>query len=154
VNKVKRKKDVGSVAAGVRLPQNAVEWLRPHEGGVSGGIKKAIDRLAFESMFDAPTIKLARDIMLLARDVQTYGGGLPWHASPKAFEALSEAINAWMERASPVAESGAVEDLFGPNDPQTLGRVVAQMRFDQRRADEPIDWSKPFDQMNFYRSKP
>jgi hypothetical protein len=48
-----------------------------------------------------------------------------WHSNPNTHAALSEALRTWMEIIKP-QQQGAVSDLFGPGDPETLGRATAR----------------------------
>jgi hypothetical protein len=79
-----------------------------------------------EDQFEMPTRELARDVMFLADEVKRQSG-LSWHTYPKAHEALAEALRMWLEIIKPpIAESAAASDLFGPDDPSTLGRSIAR----------------------------
>ena len=46
----------------------------------------------------------------------------------------------------------AAADLFGPNDPLTLGRTIAKMWFDERSRTPA--WEAPFTRNNLYGEKP
>jgi predicted DNA-binding protein len=83
-----------------------------------------------EDQFDWPTRGLARDIMTLAEDIKASGvGAYAWHQHVKAHEALAAAVMVWLESIKPPHQrSAAPEALFGPDDPQTLGRTIARVR--------------------------
>jgi hypothetical protein len=120
-----KKPEKESVQTAIRLPRETYEWLKARPEGITDTIKRAIYGLMFEQMFDAETLSLASDIMILAKEIQKQTGS-KWHQVPKAHEALAEALAVWLERNKPQPLSGAAADLFGPDDPQTLGRAIAR----------------------------
>jgi hypothetical protein len=122
------------VPTGLRLPREMYERLKQSYLGVSGEIRRRLERTFLEERYDVETRELADDVMWLAGEVQRQCGGLSWHLYPKAHEALAEALRMWLEiskrraaeSAAALAESAAALDLFGPDDPPTLGRSIAR----------------------------
>jgi hypothetical protein len=117
-----------TVATAVRLPSASVEWLRICAGGITDGIKEAIDRLQFDNQFDKETLKLASSIKILAKEIQRQTG-VDWHRAPAAHEAFSEAVKTWLEIHKPEVGSQADQPepgISGPDDPKTLGRAIAR----------------------------
>ena len=100
------------------------ERLSKSEVGVSEEIRQRVERTFHEDNFDLQTRELAGAVMWMADQVQR-DTNVPWHDNPRAHEALSEAIVTWLGMIRP-AWRGAVSDLFGPDDPQTLGRAIAR----------------------------
>ena len=89
-----------------------------------------------EREFDAVTRMLGRDIMRLAAEVDLTSEGR-WYEHQTAHAAVVAAIAAWLELIKP--PRGAVTALLsepstqqGLDDPETLGRTIARLRFRTR----------------------
>jgi len=68
---------------------------------------------------------VAADIHWLADKLQKHTGAA-WNATRKSHEALDEALRTYLPTLKPPEPEGAVADLFGPDDPQTLGRTIGR----------------------------
>jgi hypothetical protein len=89
-------------------------------------IRQRLERSLNDDAIDPKTRELGTDVMWLASEINHQSGDqAPWHAHDRAHEALATALLTWLELIKP-ATSAAVRELFGPNDPQTLGRVTAR----------------------------
>jgi hypothetical protein len=105
-----------------------LEKLAAERGQTVGEVIRAelVYSLNLRDQFDWQTQRLGQEIMSLADRVKQQGSkGLAWHEHPKALEALTEAILTWLEGRAP---SEADPDLFGRDDPKTLGRAIARGR--------------------------
>jgi hypothetical protein len=132
-----KKSDKESVQTAIRLPRETYEWLRARPEGITDTIKRGIVAVMFEEMFDAETLSLASNIMILAKQIQKQTGA-KWHRGPKAHAAFAEAVRAWLdlEKPAPLPEPKSAADelfgdgVFGPDDPLTLGRAIARTMHD------------------------
>jgi hypothetical protein len=61
----------------------------------------------------------------IARDI-TAQVGADWHATQKGRQAVAAGIRLYIEAMLPSVQVDAGEDLFGPDDPETLGRASAR----------------------------
>jgi hypothetical protein len=89
-------------------------------------IRRRVGRTFEQDAIDNQTWNLATKVAWLAEQLQR-DKGFSWHSHIKAFEVLSEAIKAALDRAKPSEASGlsAASDLiWGDDDPQTLGRSL------------------------------
>jgi hypothetical protein len=86
-------------------------------------IRRRIDRTLDEETFDQQTRELADSIMWMADEVSRQVGS-PWHSTKKGRHAVAVAIQQFMQATAPL--EGTSEDLFGPDDPPTLGRTIAR----------------------------
>jgi|SRR5215468_10806411 len=91
--------------------------------------------LHLEGEFDRETRELGYDLMSLARDVRLHSE-VPWHAHPKAHEALIEAVATWLDgvKPKPPPSVDPLEDPWGADDPQTAGRTLARSRLIRKDA--------------------
>jgi hypothetical protein len=118
----------GTVPTAVRLPSASIDFLRLFTGGITDGIKEAIDHLQFDEQFDKETHEFASNIKILAKEIQRQTG-VDWHRAPAAHEAFSEAVRTWLEIHKPEVGSQADQPepgISGPDDPKTLGRTIAR----------------------------
>jgi hypothetical protein len=108
-----------------------------HGQTVADEIRQRLDRTLLEDeKFDELTRHLGSTVMDLAASIQRHGAkGVAWHQHPKAFEALTQAIMTWLEGQKPPE---ADPDLFGPDDPLTLGRSIALALLFQARGSEEL----------------
>lgn len=124
---MKKSRDVNeSVQTAVRLPRHVLDRLKESDLGVSGEIRRRLDRTFDLDAFDDRTRDLADCVMWIASEVSRQVGH-PWHVTGKGQQAVAAAIQYLLEPAegSQIA-STASEDLFGPDDPPTLGRSIAR----------------------------
>ena len=124
------KSNVKTELVHLRLPEAVVKALRGSSLGLTG---EARSRLAASVAQDKSLDKPTRDLIdaaswmaeALKRDT-----GASWETTASTRAALSAALKFWIEQASlprwPVSTSAAVSDLFGPDDPETLGRSLAR----------------------------
>lgn len=114
------------IQTGLRLEPEVLDQLRKSSLGVSEEIRRRIDLTLAADVYDEPTRELAADIMAIAHEISQQAGlGSSWHNNRKANEALAAALQTWLEGLKPMP-SGGVSDLFGPDDPATLGRTIAR----------------------------
>jgi hypothetical protein len=99
-------------------------------------IRLRLERTFQVDTYDAATRELAADVLWIADEINRQS--VSWHLYPKAREALTEAIRTWIEITAPkrkikMPQPGrmvpvpGVSDLFGPDDPATLGRSIARL---------------------------
>jgi hypothetical protein len=75
---------------------------------------------------DEETQNLAFAAIWIANDI-TAQAGADWHATQKGRQAVAAGIRLYLETmAPPVVAGTAADDLFGPDDPETLGRASAR----------------------------
>ena len=115
----------------VALPPEVRSQLEEAAATIGHSIGEEIRRRIGLSLdveaYDKPTRDLAATVMWIAEDVARQSGE-NWHANRKANEALAAALQEYLELLKPPF-SGGVSDLFGPDDPATLGRVIARNYF-------------------------
>src|SRR5262249_56862085 len=75
---------------------------------------------------DDQTRGLVSAAIWIARDITAQGAGAYWHATQKGRQAVAAGIRLYIETMLPPLQAGAGEDLFGPDDPETLGRASAR----------------------------
>jgi hypothetical protein len=107
------------------LQPDVLEKLKKGSGGVSAEIRRRIDRTFLEDEFSEATRSLADAVMWIADEIDRQIG-LPWNASRNGHLAVATALQTWLELCAPAAISGKDPLLFGPDDPETLGRSVAR----------------------------
>lgn len=122
---MKKSKRARGVHTAVVLPPDVLEQLRRSERGVSEEVRRRVDRTLDEDAFDEQTRALGDAIMWIADEVSRQVGH-PWHVTVKGRQAVAVAIQHFLEASIPPTESLAVELLFGPDDPPTLGRTIAR----------------------------
>jgi hypothetical protein len=116
-----------TVQTGLRLPREMYDRLKRSDLGVSAEIRRRLEHTFSEEVYDAKTRELAADVMWMADQIRR-DTRIEWHAHRKAHEAFTAAVMNWLEGLKPKEhESPAVEALFGPDDPQTLGRSIARL---------------------------
>jgi hypothetical protein len=115
-----------SVQTALRLPRVVFEKLKnnPWGLGVSTAIRQRLDRTFDEETFDQESRDLA-DSVLWISDELSRQIGVPWHATRKGRQALAAAIEKLLSEG-PVETNAAAEDVFGSDDPPTLGRAIAR----------------------------
>lgn len=112
----------------VALPDDVRQRLEAAAARSGGSLAEEIRRRLVASFdaeaHDADVRDLAEGVMWMAEELKRQAG-VSWHSTRKAREALSSAIQTWLEISAP-PQSPAAEDLFGPDDPPTLGRSIAR----------------------------
>ena len=91
---------------------------------VAEEIRRRINLTLWLDTYDKPTRDLADAVMWIAREIELQTRS-PWQRNRKSNEALSAALQEWLEHLRPQLSGGA-SDLFGPDDPATLGRSIAR----------------------------
>jgi hypothetical protein len=91
---------------------------------IADEIRNRIERTIDQDLFDPATRKLGLAIMELARGIQE-NSGCRWYEQPKAHEALAEGVATLLDGLKPPA-SAPTEDQWGPDDPRTVGRLLAR----------------------------
>jgi hypothetical protein len=122
---VARKAKRARVQVAIRLEPEMLEKLQ--EDGhlsLSDEIRTRVNRTLFIDSYDQSTRLLAEDVMWLADEISRQVGST-WSYSHNGHLALGTAIQTWLEINAPPLH-GAASDLFGPDDPTTLGRSVAR----------------------------
>jgi hypothetical protein len=89
-------------------------------------------RTRLESSFqedgvDEPTRDLIEAVKWISEEIQRQVQ-IPWYFTVKSKQAMSAALQTWFEIINPMSSEPAASqpDLFGPDDPPTLGRSVAR----------------------------
>jgi hypothetical protein len=77
-----------------------------------------------DDLVDKPTRELREAVLWIADELSRQVGAFGAY-SPRGREALGQAIQHWLEITTP-PPTGAASDLFGPDDPATLGRSIAR----------------------------
>jgi len=79
--------------------------------------------------------------MSIAEEI-TAQSGADWHETQKGRQAVAAGVRHYLETmAPPVLAGKAADDLFGPDDPETLGRASARHYFQMKQyedEDRPI----------------
>jgi hypothetical protein len=109
----------------VVLPPEVLDRLRQSERGVSEEIRRRIALTLEQDAIDPATRELLAAVTWIAGELHRQSRA-SWHAFPKAHEALSVAIQTWLEMVKPKEPGGAANDLLSPDDPPTLGRSIAR----------------------------
>jgi hypothetical protein len=95
---------------------------------------------------DSYTRALVSAAIWIADDIASQGAGAYWYATQKGRQAVAAGIRHFIEMLQP--EAGAGEDLFGPDDPETLGRASARHYFKMKQyedEDPPISEEEELD---------
>jgi hypothetical protein len=116
-----------SVQTALRLPRIVFEKLKnnPWGFGVSSAIRDRLDRTFDEETFDQQSRQLADSVLWISDELSRQIGA-PWHATRKGHQALAAAIEQLLAEPPPVETGVAAEDVFGSDDPPTLGRAIAR----------------------------
>jgi len=98
---------------------------------------------------DDYTQALVSAAIWIARDITAQGSGAYWHATQKGRQAVAAGIRHFIEMLQPAVRAGAGEDLFGPDDPETLGRASARHYFQMKQYEDedPIatqEWDRQY----------
>lgn len=107
------------------MPVEMATRLRRTPKGIGAEIR---DRLYVTLERDAgskETARLIDAVEWMANEMERQS--LAWTVSAKARVAMLTAVQTWMELNKSPDYSQAVEDLFGPDDPETLGRSIARL---------------------------
>ncbi len=113
------------VQVAVRLePEMLEELQKDGHLSLSDEIRQRINRTLFLDTYDDATRAFAEDVMWLANEISRQVGST-WSFSHNGHLALGTAVQTWLEINAPPLQ-GAASDLFGPDDPTTLGRSVAR----------------------------
>lgn len=112
------------VHTAVVLSQETIDRLKQSERGLSEEIRRRVNQSLNDDAYDPQTRDLGAAVMWLADQLRQHTGA-PWHATSKGHEALDEALRTYLSTLKQPPES-AFSDLFGPDDPQTLGRAIAR----------------------------
>jgi hypothetical protein len=99
---------------------------------IADEIRNRIERTIDQDVFDPATRKLGLAIMELAHGIQE-NSGCRWYEQPKAHEALAEGVTTLIEGLKPPATA---EDQWGPDDPRTVGRLLARSTLRRREEAE------------------
>jgi hypothetical protein len=93
--------------------------------------------------FDPPTRQFGKDIMRLATEVEATSAGMGyWYEHQRTHAAVAAAVAAWLELIKPPRSDdddlldGTAEGAL--DDPETLGRTIARLRFRTRHVREEI----------------
>jgi hypothetical protein len=108
----------------VVLEPEVRERLKASEKGVSLEIRERINRTLWEEEAAPPTRELAVAVRQMAEEISRQTC-TPWHSTMKGRRAIVAAIQHFLD--SLPAPTAAAEEMFGPDDPSTLGRVIARM---------------------------
>jgi hypothetical protein len=114
---------------GVALSDDLRSKLEAHSAARNVSIAEEIRRrleMSFErDALDDPTRDIVAAAIWIADDI-TAQVGPHWHATQKGRQAVAAGIRLYIEKMLPPVKEGAGEDLFGPDDPETLGRASAR----------------------------
>jgi hypothetical protein len=126
MGKKPKPKSQRGVHTAVVLPPDMLERLRQSERGVSEEIRRRLTESFEAERHDQQTRDLQYAVAWMAEELARQANGA-WHTTRKGREALAAAIQTWLELNMPKASGTvAVSDLFGPDDPPTLGRSIAR----------------------------
>lgn len=139
-----RKKQMG-VALPDYLRDKLAACSRAADRSIAEEIRRRLERSFEIDARDELTRDLVSAAIWIAADISSQVGA-PWHATQKGRQAVATGIRHYVETAAPPVRSGAVEDLFGPDDPETLGRasaryyqrIEARKKADQKKADQKL----------------
>jgi hypothetical protein len=114
---------------GVALPDYLRGKLAAASAAANVSIAEEIRRrleMSFEvDARDDYTQGLVSAAIWIAGDITAQAGAY-WHATQKGRQAVAAGIRLYIETMLPPVQAGAGEDLFGPDDPETLGRASAR----------------------------
>jgi len=108
---------------------------------IAAEIRRRLDNSFQSEALDDETYNLASAAIGIARDI-TAQAGPDWHATQKGRQAVAAGIRLWIEKMLLPVQPGAGEDLFGPDDPETLGRASAR-HYQQQVMKEYEDLDRP-----------
>jgi hypothetical protein len=130
---------------GVALPDYLRGKLAAASAAAHVSIAEEIRRrleISFENdARDDYTQGLVSAAIWIAGDITAQGAGAYWHATQKGRQAVAAGIRHYIEMMQPAVQAGRGEDLFGPDDPETLGRASARHYFQMKQyedEDRPI----------------
>ncbi len=86
-------------------------------------IRTRLERTFDEDSVEKPTRDLIEAVKWMAAEIRRQVH-LPWYYTVKSNEAMAAAMQTWLEIVRPPRTDEG--DLFGPDDPPTLGRSVAR----------------------------
>ena len=115
---------------GVALPDDLRAELAAASAAANISIAEEIRR-RLETSFendarDYETRALVIFAIWIANDITAQTGAV-WHATQKGRQAVAAGIRLYLETMMPpVVPGAAADDLFGPDDPETLGRASAR----------------------------
>ena len=115
---------------GVALPDHLRGKLAAASAVANSSIAEEI-RKRLETSFandevDHQTRDLVAAAMSIAEEI-TAQSGADWHETQKGRQAVAAGVRHYLETmAPPVLAGKAADDLFGPDDPETLGRASAR----------------------------
>ncbi len=115
---------------GVALPDHLRSKLAAASAAADSSIAEEIRR-RLETSFkndevDGQTSDLVAAAITIAEDI-TAQAGADWHETQKGRQAVAAGVRHYLETmAPPVLTGKAADDLFGPDDPETLGRASAR----------------------------
>lgn len=137
---------------GVALPDYLRGKLEASSAAANVSIAEEIRRrleMSFENdARDDYTKGLVSAAIWIAGDIASQGAGAYWYATQKGRQAVAAGIRHYIEMLQP--EAGAGEDLFGPDDPETLGRASARHYFKMKQyedEDRPISGEEALDRL-------
>ena len=123
---------------GVALPDSLRGKLAAASAAANVSIAEEIRRrleISFENdARDDYTQGLVSAAIWIAGDITAQGAGAYWHATQKGRQAVAAGIRHFIEMLRP--EPGSGEDLFGPDDPETLGRASARHYFKMKQDED------------------
>ena len=85
---------------------------------------------------DSYTQALVSAAIWMAGDIASQGAGAYWYATQKGRQAVAAGIRHYIEMMQPAVQAGRGEDLFGPDDPETLGRASARHYFKMKQYED------------------
>jgi hypothetical protein len=105
---------------------------------VAEEVRRRLAKSFLDERYNATTRELADDVMWMADEIDRLSNSasveiwstrrprlVSWADNPNAHAAFAAALRTWLEIIGPKPSVGA-SALFGPGDPETLGRAVAQ----------------------------
>jgi hypothetical protein len=114
-------------------------------------IRRRLERSFENDARDDSTQALVSAAIWIAGDITAQGTGAYWHATQKGRQAVAAGIRHFIEKLQPAVRTGG-EDLFGPDDPETLGRASArhyiQMKQYQDEVEGPQMSQEDFDRLS------
>ena len=123
---------------GVALPDYLRGKLAAASAAANVSIAEEIRRrleISFENdARDSYTQDLVSAAIWIAGDIASQGAGAYWYATQKGRQAVAAGIRHFIEMLQPEACSG--DDLFGPDDPETLGRASARHYFKMKQYED------------------
>jgi hypothetical protein len=115
---------------GVALPADLRGKLAAASEVANSSIAEEIRKRLETSFANDKGDDQTRDLVAAARwiaDDITVQAGAEWHATQKGRQAVAAGLRHYLETmAPPVLAGKAADDLFGPDDPEKLGRASAR----------------------------